>query len=664
VAADRLEIAISGVGAVTGYGPGVQALWAGIERGADCLRPIHRFSTAELASPLAGALPPWPGELPDGDEERFRDLCVRAAVSAAREAWEDARAAGAGVPAHRVALVVGTSTQADDRGLEDQTRRMARELGVAGPCIGIGTVCCSSTGAVGLGRDLLENGCADLVLAGGAEALTPELAAGFSALKLLSRERCAPFSEPAGTTLAEGAGFVVLEPWERAVRRGLRPHAALAGYGLSCDAYHETGPDPSGAGVARAVRMALADAGLTGREVGYVNAHGTGTQANDPAEWRALRAALGSRAAEIPVSSSKGHLGHAQSAAGALELIITLLAMGRQVVPPTLHFRRPRAGAPADPVGQDVPRPATFDVALSTNSAMAGANAAVVVARGPGRRPRPARRSVHAAGCATIGLRTGGLGRGLEAMLEQIAPSVDPRGMDPSGVMVTATAAQAVKAAGVKLAGPLRERAGIFLGNSRLSPATIAEFRASIAERGLARLSTAAFARRMLSAPAGTCAMALSLKGPTTTLATGAGEGLVAIACAADLLERREDVELLLAGGVVEHRAGSSEDRAGGAAFLALRGGGEGDVRLAGWGLAGPDRSAEAVEQALARAGLRRQDVEVRFREWPRSPGFDAVLAFEAVQRGEARVAMAIADEGCGGAATCALLFARAAALR
>src|SRR5688572_23091216 len=116
-------IAISGMGAATGYGAGVAPLWTGIERGADCLRPIERFSTAELTSPLAGVLPPWPGELPADQEERFRDLCIRAAVHAAREAWADAKAEGAGVRPDRVALVVGTSTQAEGRGLEEQTRK-------------------------------------------------------------------------------------------------------------------------------------------------------------------------------------------------------------------------------------------------------------------------------------------------------------------------------------------------------------------------------------------------------------------------------------------------------------------------------------------------------------------------------------------------------------
>src|SRR5262249_54328647 len=148
-------------------------------------------------------------------------------------------------------------------------------------------------------------GIADAVIAGGSDALTEEIFAGFHNLGLLSPAKCAPFSEPPRTTLGEGAGFVVLERGDRALRRGASPIARISGYGPSCDAYHAAPPDPTGAGVSRAARAALAAAGLAPADIDYINAHGTGTEANDPAEWRGILAVLGDRARAVPVSATK-----------------------------------------------------------------------------------------------------------------------------------------------------------------------------------------------------------------------------------------------------------------------------------------------------------------------------------------------------------------------
>ena len=667
----RVEVAVTGLGAVSGYGEGAGALWRGIAEGRDAFGPIERFPCGPLASPLGGVLPPWPGELPGDDELRWRDLCVRVAVSAAREALASAGLGEVLATApERVALVVGTSVQQDQLGLNDQVAWMARALGVRGPCAGVGTACSASTGAVGLGRDLLEAGSADVVLAGGADTMTPELVAGFHALGLLSRGRCAPFSEELGTTLGEGAGFVVLESAERAIARSVEPIAWLRGYGLSGDAHHETSPDPSGAGVARAIRAALGDAGLAPEQVGYVNAHGTGTGANDAAEWRGLQGALGARAEQIPVSSTKGHLGHAQGAAGILELIATLMGRREGKVPPTLHFTRPRRGAPADPVGESLPRACAWEAAVCTNSAMAGSNAAVVVSRSaPARAVRTPLLVTVAGMGVVVGARAADTratdtratdmravdsraaatrdGRAsatdpdaLSTLLAKAAPTADPRGMDPSAQLLTAAAALALRDGALKITTDRRDRAGLLLGNGHLSPATVRAFRASIAERGLWRLATSSFARRMPSAPAGACAAALDLRGPGTTIATGEGESLCAVAFAAQLLSSRATGDLLLAGGVRESESAAE--------VLALVAGGDGPVTLAGWGLAGPGQHAAALQQAVARAGLHPSGLRPHF------PTF--IAAVEAVRSGQATAAAAVTAGGC---ASCALVFCR-----
>jgi 3-oxoacyl-[acyl-carrier-protein] synthase II len=502
------------------------------------------------------------------------------------------------------------------------------------------------------------------------------------------------------------------------------PLATLRGYGLSSDAFHETAPDPTGAGVARCLQAALEDAGLTAAQIGYVNAHGTGTAANDPAEWRAVQRVFGDR---LPaVSSTKSFLGHAQGAAGALEAIATIFALRHQQVPPTLHFVGPRLGCPADPVADARPRAWPHDHALCANSAFGGANAAVVLSRetpelasAPGREPAPgrARREVRVLGLGAVGAHgttLGELARALEQgrpldgrvpdfALESLARGVSTRGMDPATRYLTGAAARALSDAGVRLRGPLRERAGIVVGATSVSVASAREFLGSIAERGLARVSATAFAKMVLNAAAGACSMHLALKGPVSALTVGTGSGLAAVAYGAHLLAARGDADLLICGGVDERGRGSLQGLtevevdapfvAGeGAGCLLLSAGapvGTGAhpaVTLAGWGLAGPDQPRVAVEQALSGAGLAASDLERVYGHgdeaalraalapgWPArgwqnpaavlgvapaaSSALACVAAVGALRRGEARTALVLSLGG--GTASTAVLFTR-----
>ena len=221
-----------------------------------------------------------------------------------------------------------------------------------------------------------------------ADSLLREAFAGFSALGVLSADKAAPFSEPTGTTLGEGAAFVVLERASDAARRGATSWASISGYGLSADAHHETTPHPAGDGVARAIRAALRDAGWSGGDVDFVSAHATGTANNDAIEWSVIQRELGSPGRAPAVSGSKGHVGHTQGASGALELVLALLCHREGRVPPTLHFRGARAGCPADPIAQAEPREMPVSRALKLSAAFGGANAVVAYACGDAPAPR------------------------------------------------------------------------------------------------------------------------------------------------------------------------------------------------------------------------------------------------------------------------------------
>lgn len=639
------DVVISGLGAVCALGRGQEALWRAIEEGRDGIEPIRRFST-EGFHVLTGAVVADCASLQTLDPNSTEQLCRGFAEGAASEAMRDAGVERSGVLPARMGLVFGTGLGGLGRPIHLLAEDLARTFGLGGPCLTVSTACSSSTGAIGVARDLLASDAVDLVLAGGSDVLSPEVFAGFHALGVLSPAKCAPFSRPLGTTMGEGAGFVVLERATSARRRGARVRVFVPGYGLSGDAFHETSPDPTGSGVERAIRGALADAALTPGDIGYVNVHGSGTEANDPSEWRGIQRGLGQRALQLPVSSTKGALGHAQGAAGVLEAIVTILAMERGLVPPTLHYTGPRPHSPTDPVGETHPRTLVYEHALCLNSAFGGANAAVILSRSGSLRDVAPRRPVHVAGVGLVGPY--GLGvrqfldagrRGGEAQgrvppfsFEQLVPTAEARGLDPVSRFLTASAALSLADAGVPRRGRAGDRIGLFVGASRSSPSSTSEFRRSIEERGLRGLSASAFTRIVLNAPAGFCSKLLSLRGPLTTITTGPGSGLVAIALAAEFLSTREEVDWIVAGGASERDPGSPGDasRSGaeGAACMTLgagpalgSGGAEAGVRVEGWGLAGRGGLSDAIARARGSSGASPAGAEALFSESDQAVG-------------------------------------------
>jgi len=258
---------------------------------------------------------------------------------------------------------------------------LSMEFGLRGPAFTISTACSSSTHAIGLAAQMVSSGAAQLALAGGSEApFSYGLLKAWEAMRVISTDTCRPFSrDRRGMILGEGAGMVVLEPMEAARARGARIHGEVAGFGMSSDAHHIT--QPSADGAALAVAAALRDGEVAPEAVGYINAHGTGTPGNDATETRAIRQVFGGHAERLAVSSTKSLHGHALGAAGALEAVITLLAMREGVAPPTANFTEADPECNLDVV-PNAARPLRTEYALSNSFAFGGLNA-VLVFRGP-----------------------------------------------------------------------------------------------------------------------------------------------------------------------------------------------------------------------------------------------------------------------------------------
>ncbi|MFE3881005.1 beta-ketoacyl-[acyl-carrier-protein] synthase family protein [Kitasatospora sp. NPDC059146] len=399
-------VAVTGLGLVTPAGSGADAVWEHFLGAAPTARPDPELLglNVDFSCRVADFDPP---ALLGGRLARRLDRFSQLAVVAARQAVADAGLDPAHWDGTRVGVVLGVSATSVQTHVVEYGRlaagradrisplmiprsipnmaagEVSLDLGALGPGLVVSTACASGTSALALGSDLIRAGTCDLVLAGGTDSARSAMTCvGFDRLGALSRRRhdpagaSRPFdADRDGFVLGEGAGVLLLERTDHARARGARVRGYLAGHGAGGDAHHFTAPHPGGDGLARAVRAALADAGLAPEEIGHVNAHGTGTTLNDPAEAAALRQVF---RRPPPVTANKSVIGHTMGAAGAIEAALTVLALQQRLVPPTANLDRLD-----DAIGLDVvtkaPRPVDAPSALSVSCGFGGQNAAVVL---------------------------------------------------------------------------------------------------------------------------------------------------------------------------------------------------------------------------------------------------------------------------------------------
>ncbi len=389
------QVVVTGMGAVSPFGAGVKAYWNGLAAGACAIRPVTLIESEGFRCRIAGEVPEGVGGSPR------RSRADRFALAAAREAVDDAgldREARA-----EAALIVGAvgggMLEAESwywarfRGERPKGWRALRAmlpsshvsvvgsmLGLWGPRETVVTACSSGSAALAVAADLVATGAVPVALAGGVDAITRICFMGFNTLKLLDPEPCRPFDrDRRGMSIGEGASFLVLEDRAHARARGARIYAELAGYGMTTDAFHVTSPHPEGEGMARAMRAALEDAGVDAGAVGYANAHGTATPQNDRIEARAIREVFGD--GRLLVSSTKSMIGHTMAAAGALEAVATVLALGHELIPPTANLTTPDPEVVFDCVPR-VAREAAVEFAISNSFGFGGQNVTLLFRRG------------------------------------------------------------------------------------------------------------------------------------------------------------------------------------------------------------------------------------------------------------------------------------------
>ena len=407
------RVVVTGMGAVAPLGPDVESLWRSLIEGRNACGTIRQFDAEGFPVRIACEVEGFDVEkFIDRRESRKMDPCTRFAVAASHMAWDDAGLTDGDYDPRRAGAIVGSGvggiqTLENQHSvlLEKGPRRVSPffipmliadmpagmisiRLNLQGPNFATVSACSSGAHAIGVALRNIRRGDADLMVTGGTEAaVCPMALAGFANMKAISArndepERASrPFdAERDGFVLGEGAGIVVLEELEHARRRGATIHAEVVGFGETADAYHVTAPAPGGEGAARAMTLALADAGLSPEDVQYVNAHGTSTPLNDRVETEAIRRAFGDHAAKLAVSSTKSMIGHLLGAAGGVEFIITTLAVSRSKVPPTINYEKPDPDCDLDYVPNEA-RELEIDCAITNSFGFGGHNAVVVLRR-------------------------------------------------------------------------------------------------------------------------------------------------------------------------------------------------------------------------------------------------------------------------------------------
>ena len=404
------RVVITGLGAITPVGNNVQEFWKGIKEGKCGIDEITLFDTTNFKVKLAAEVKGYnPEEYFDRRAAKRLDRFSQFAIVAAKEAWNDSKLDKEKEDMERVGVILGSgigglATMEEDisnliqKG-PDRVSPMfipmnicnmaagnvAIELGAKGESISMVTACASGTHCIGESFRMIKNGYQNIVISGGTEAsITPVGIAGFTNIKALSQatdknRASIPFDkERSGFVMGEGAGIVILEELEHALKRGAKIYAEVAGYGATSDAYHITSPAPGGEGGARAMKIAMEEAGAKPEDITYINAHGTSTHLNDSCETQAIKTALGEASKKVMVSSTKGNTGHLLGAAGGVEAVVCAKSVEEGFVPATINYIVPDEECDLDVVPNEG-RNVEVKYAMSNSLGFGGHNASILL---------------------------------------------------------------------------------------------------------------------------------------------------------------------------------------------------------------------------------------------------------------------------------------------
>ena len=404
------RVVVTGVGMITPVGLDTETSWEGLIAGRSGIGPITQFDDKEIPTQIAGEVKGFDAaKYIEPKEIKKMDRFIHLAIGASQLAMDSARLPITPGNAERVGVIAGAGIgglPAIERAyqayrekgyrritpffipmsiINEMAGHISMRFGAKGPNSCAVTACATGTHSIGDAFKIIQRGDADAMFAGGAEScICPLGVGGFNAMKALSTRNSEPGrasrpfdAERDGFVMGEGSGIVVLEELESARKRGAAILAEVIGYGLSGDAYHITSPAPNGEGAARCMNMAIKDAGITPTEVGYINAHGTSTKYGDELETMAIKTVFGDHARKVPVSSTKSMTGHLLGAAGGVEAVISVLALVRGILPPTINLENPDPECDLDYI-PNTARKTSTEIAMSNSFGFGGTNATLI----------------------------------------------------------------------------------------------------------------------------------------------------------------------------------------------------------------------------------------------------------------------------------------------
>lgn len=564
---------ITGLGIICPVGNDVKESWDSIQTGKSGLDVVKSVNTEGCYANLGGEVSC--DKLPAPQYDRSARLCIKAAEEAIADSGLSKEAAGqAGVI---VGSCIGGAVSIDEyltaqrEGQQDDSRisnmaassianNAAAYLGLNGVTANIVNACAAGTMSIAYACDLIRSGSGDIFLAGGTDPFSSLAFAGFHALHALSEEPCSPLNHSHGITLGEGSGILVVEEYEHAIARGAKIYCEVAGYGVNCDAYHITAPDPSGEGQMDVIRRALSSAEAEPGEIAYVNAHGTGTAKNDEAEFLSLHTIFDGT--DVSVSSTKSMTGHCLGAAGAVEAVFTVKAVSENVLPPTIGYSEEDKAVLKDKAGEldfvaNESRKKEIPMAMSNSFAFGGTNASIIFAKEAKLHEEAPKEKIYITGCGQVlsqkteDTGVANLTLDIKEFTERGVKLGVFRKLDKFSQLQLISGIDALRSAGITVSEENERRIGTIIGTSAGPVTEVSNFQKNICEKGATAGSAFTFPNTVYNAAGGHFSIFTKTKGYCATVANGTQAGLQSVAYACDVLQKGNE-DIMLAAGTDE----------------------------------------------------------------------------------------------------------------
>lgn len=583
---------ITGLGMICAIGSNVEETWKNALDSVSGIRETTSVDTRDCYAKLAAEVTDDSiNEVPKAEEmDRVSRLCIRAAGEAIADAGYDT----AQEDLNRISVIMGSCVGGvvsvedyynNGKPVEDIPKmpisaianQVAEIYGAGGVVTNIANACAASTISIAYACDLIRAGKSDVVIAGGADAFASVPYAGFTALHALDEHNCSPFNHCSGITLGEGSGVLIVESYEHAVARGAHIYCEVLGSGISSDAHHITAPREDGEGQMHAIRRALANSGVDENEIGYINAHGTGTGKNDNAEFLSLHTIFDEKNDNLSVSSTKAMVGHCLGAAGAIEAVFAVKALTENKIPATVGYSEEDLVNLKERAGKidfcpNTSKEKALNSVMSNSFAFGGNNASIIFSKSAGDVRIPEPEKVYVTGIGIVSPA----GNTVEAYAEAVQNGVTPdsasvqstvgsedfarygvkmafyRKLDKFSQIQVVSGCGAIQDAGVTVSDENATDIGIVVGTADGPLATVCNFQMDLTEKGNAAGSAFKFPNTVYNAAGGYLSICSGIKGYNVTVTNGAQSGLGSIAYGCQVIRQGQE-KMILATGTDEN---------------------------------------------------------------------------------------------------------------